>query len=185
MLTGLDGVCQCVLQCGGESQCWVVEFSSSSLPPTHLFHTHTSLQLVANQYLSSFLLLLPASVCMCCHGDHWCSPHTLCLCSSSTRMKPICGCWCRQAADVITSLGKKAYFYQQAQSIPSCQTYLWKLFRTLPARKYLLPCTSMSIHFTKIYCSLQGILILFWYLWVFICYIPYPNGDFTHHSFTK
>ncbi len=48
---------------------------------TSLPHRHTQLQSPANHYLSSFQLLLPASLCMCYHGDHWCSPrHTLPLC---------------------------------------------------------------------------------------------------------
>lgn len=70
--------------CWGEfgwSHCWATESSSFSLPPTNLCysHIHTPLQSPANHYLSSFLLPLPASLCMCCHGDHGCSPHTLSL----------------------------------------------------------------------------------------------------------
>lgn len=44
---------------------------------THTSLPHTPLEVPANHYPSSFLLLLPASVCTCCHGDHCCSPHTL------------------------------------------------------------------------------------------------------------
>lgn len=60
--------------------------------------------------------------------------HPHCV-SSSVSVKPTCGWWCRQAADVITSLGKKTYFYHWAQSIPSCPTYLWNRIKSQAARE--------------------------------------------------
>lgn len=50
------------------------------------------------------------------------STHTV---SFTASMEPTCGRWCRLAAHVISSLGKKTYFYHWAQSIPRCPTYLW------------------------------------------------------------
>lgn len=80
ILTGFEKcVCACVHICALTAALW-------SPPPPHffLFTTHTSplhrFPAVSGQSLPSFFQLpLPASHCVCCHGDHWCSLPTQCL----------------------------------------------------------------------------------------------------------
>lgn len=76
------------MQTEWESLCdavwWII--SAPSFPSLYRpLYVNRLLLLAANRHLSSFLLLLPASLCLCCHGDRWCSPIRTLFVSSLAR----------------------------------------------------------------------------------------------------
>lgn len=116
ILTGFEKcACACVHICALTAALWSPPppHFFCFFPPTHLLYTDFQ-QSPANHSLPSFsCLYLRHTACVAMVITDAPSPHNV---SSCVGVRLNCGWWCRQTADVITSLGNKAYFYRWAQS---------------------------------------------------------------------
>lgn len=104
-------------------------------------------------------------------------PHSVSLLrllpSVLTRTELTCGWWCRQAADVITSLGKMSLFLQQSifmasLQIPACQE------NTSLSPHHYSPQSAASLHFS----GRIGMMKHFRFeacLWCSVCFSVHPS----------